>query len=699
MQRVIMIGNCQIQSLYGLYLRFAERSAGQNITYIRSYEDISDDARLAIQAADIVIEQVQDFKPTADIAGIPTNAKRIPVPVVNAGFLWPFAGQPHPNNPIRPFCEGGPYGAESSDSYLNRMIKKGVEPESAVQQYADLDMNSVVNLDRMYEMSMDKQRQRDEATGFKIADVIATHLRDEPVFRTPYHPNLRVAMSLATQLFERMDVHRADIDRMRRSIRVTPFPKEELPFHPSVRRHFGLRFVTDDHRYRFMNEGYFTFEEFALRYMNCTWNEPLEEGLALTRRGELKAARERLLAGLALTPHSAEGRSALSTVLDGLGEPEEAILEVRRAIAADPEQAQYRTQLGVLLARAGNMEAAEQQMRLAAALDPFDPHFPGLLANQLGRQGHVEEALAVIRQGLACNPRATNLLLGFGDLLARSGQTGEAENAIREAIRWAPNESAPLKALAKLLGDIGQADQAAALWQRVLAMDSNNLDIHIQHIDTLLRSGDFARTEQAARSAIERFPAAGQLHNALSQALKRSNRLDDALEAARTATTLESGNVQFHSHLADLLIDKRRFEEAERQLRCVIATGRQNGHTYFQLGVVLAAMGRYSDAVTACRDAVRVEPDNPHRHAQLGQMLIQANDHSNAEYAIRTAIALSPETAAFHDDLSHFLSHTGRQQEAIEAAQHALALEPDNARFRGHFCDLINRRENSKGLE
>ena len=288
MQRVIMIGNCQIQSLYGLYLRFAETSAGQNITYIRSYEDISADARLAIQQADIVIEQVQDFKPTADIAGISTNAKRIPVPLVNAGFLWPFAGQPHPNNPTRSFCEGGPYGAESSDSYLNRMIKKGVEPEPAVEQYAELDINAMMNLDRLYEMVIDKQRQRDEATGFKIADVIAAHFRDEAVFRTPYHPNLRVAMSLATQLFERMDVHKADIDRMRRSIRMTPFPKEELPFHPSVCRHFGLRFVSDDHRYRFMNEGYFTFKEFALRYMNAPGMSRLKKDWRSAERANSK---------------------------------------------------------------------------------------------------------------------------------------------------------------------------------------------------------------------------------------------------------------------------------------------------------------------------------------------------------------------------------------------------------------------------
>ena len=129
----------------------------------------------------------------------------------------------------------------------------------------------------MYELIMDRQRSRDEASGFNIAGVIEDHFRTEQVFLSPYHPNLRVAMALATQLFEQLGAERQDIDRLLCRTRVTPFPKGELPIHPASPSIFGLDFIAPDRRYRFMNEGLFTFREYALRYMRYEWNAALEE--------------------------------------------------------------------------------------------------------------------------------------------------------------------------------------------------------------------------------------------------------------------------------------------------------------------------------------------------------------------------------------------------------------------------------------
>src|SRR5262249_34503063 len=135
MQSIVLIGNCQIRALYHLYLRFVGAARHQRVTFVESYEDLSQADRDAIQFADLIVQQVQDFQPKADIAGIETSAQRIYVPVVNCGFLWPFAGQPHPQNPSRPYLETGPFGAEASDAWLNRMIKAGLDPETAVSRY------------------------------------------------------------------------------------------------------------------------------------------------------------------------------------------------------------------------------------------------------------------------------------------------------------------------------------------------------------------------------------------------------------------------------------------------------------------------------------------------------------------------------------------------------------------------------------
>ena len=149
MQSIVLIGNCQLGALRDLYLRFSEASARQRLTFIASYENLSEEDRIAIAQADLIIQQVQDFQPKADIAGIESLAERVLVPVVSCNFLWPFAGPTHPNAPILPYSPFSPYPAEVSDGWLNRMIKTGVDPETAVDCYVELDINSMVNLDRL----------------------------------------------------------------------------------------------------------------------------------------------------------------------------------------------------------------------------------------------------------------------------------------------------------------------------------------------------------------------------------------------------------------------------------------------------------------------------------------------------------------------------------------------------------------------
>ena len=314
MRRIVFIGNCQLLSLSQLYRRFADRARDEDIAYLPSYEDLTDDRVGTLATADIIIEQRMDVAPKAELGGIATAAEHHFVPLLAGGFLWPFAGQPHPRNERLWFLPSGPYDGEMSDSYLNRLIEKGVAPAEAVHQYMAADMNRLRNLDRFFEIIIDRQRSRDEACGFQIADLIVEHFHDEPLFRTPHHPNLRVALSFATQFFRLMKVDEACIRRLHERVRITPYPKTQLPIHPSVAQHFGLKYADARTRYRIREEGRFTFAEYAQRYMVYDWNRDLGEGMALAAR-DLAQALPMMEAGLGRSPNSAEGWFSYSEAL------------------------------------------------------------------------------------------------------------------------------------------------------------------------------------------------------------------------------------------------------------------------------------------------------------------------------------------------------------------------------------------------
>ena len=50
-------------------------------------------------------------------------------------------------------------------------------------------------------------------------------------------------------------------------------------------------------RYRFRYEGHFSFREFVLRYMQCAWNEALDEGIALHTTDQIERAHQCLNSG------------------------------------------------------------------------------------------------------------------------------------------------------------------------------------------------------------------------------------------------------------------------------------------------------------------------------------------------------------------------------------------------------------------
>lgn len=416
-RRIVVIGNCQVDMIAQLYRRFVAGRAGDTIEHVPSYKNLNDQHRGVIQQADVVVEQLFDLAQQADTGALPTTTPRLFIPMVTAAFLWPFAGSPHPKNTFYPFLASGPYDGEAGDSYLNRMIRAGTDAKEAVETYANLEVNNHVNLDRLYEIVIDRQRARDAASGYQIADIIERHFRTEQIFLSPYHPNVRITTALAAQFFEQLGATTDEIERMRYCTRVTPFPKGELPLHPSVCHHFGLNFINLDRRYRFMDEGSFTFRESALRYMRYEWNDVLEEGLHLARLGKLEEARPRLVAGLEQSPLSADGHNTLSYIFGRQGARDDAIASARRAVEIEPHSAAYQMDLGGLLRQAGQLEPALEAMRSAVAIDPTEPKHHVLMAHLLRQSGDISAALEHVQEAANLDPYSTKLQAEVGTFL------------------------------------------------------------------------------------------------------------------------------------------------------------------------------------------------------------------------------------------------------------------------------------------
>jgi tetratricopeptide (TPR) repeat protein len=347
-RNIVFVGNCQLGMLADVYRRLVAVETDDTVDYVPAYENAGAEQRQLIADAEEVVVQVLDFAPR--IGKLDTGGKVHLVPSVRGTFLWPHTGQPHPRNAPAPLLDrSGPYPLEIGDAFLNRMIARNIAAAEAVAIYMATDIAQERDVDRRYAIMLEQQRKRDRACGYEFADFIEQNFRKQKLFRTPNHPESGLSMMLAAEVFDRIGVDTRIIDAMRAKPPTELLPVTETPLHPSIIAHFGLGYASQETRYRYFNEGGFTFAEYAFRYMTFTWNPALAEALHLYRINRPDEAVSGLERALKLSPRSALGHYVLAELMARNGRLREAIELAFKAVLLEPSNVHFQARLDHLL--------------------------------------------------------------------------------------------------------------------------------------------------------------------------------------------------------------------------------------------------------------------------------------------------------------------------------------------------------------
>jgi Flp pilus assembly protein TadD len=291
---------------------------------------------------------------------------------------------------------------------------------------------------RLAELHFERQRERDAACDMQFADYITANHQRELLFTTQGHPALPLARLLIERVFLAMDVPYSLIDAAVRSLRVSPFPTNELPIHPGVAEALGLGFAGPEQRYLFQNEGRYTFAEYAHRYLAFAWEPELARGLVQINAGQAETGVPLMQAGLQRCEGTARAWRALSWGLDRLGQTAAADEAMQTAIARDPLDDENFASLAQSLSRRGDFAGAAAAARRAIELFPNGTAGHWALAELLGRQGRPGRAAAVARMAFANDPGEPKSMAHLAYYLQRIGRVGEAERLLHQAIGLMP---------------------------------------------------------------------------------------------------------------------------------------------------------------------------------------------------------------------------------------------------------------------
>ncbi|WP_188262344.1 tetratricopeptide repeat protein [Azospirillum tabaci] len=302
---------------------------------------------------------------------------------------------------------------------------------------------------------------------------------------------------------------------------------------------------------------------------------------------------------------------------------------------------------------------------------PDASHLMGLLLAQTGR---VAAALSHLDAAVAGDPASPTYHLNRGKVQDALGQTADAAASWLATLRLQPDHAEAaerltpaLRLLAETAFDSGALASAAARYERVLALDPQNLSAAF---DAAMAAKGLGRLQEAARLA------------------GIAARLDPALLRARMAE-------------AEAWQALDQTERAIAALRPAVALDPAQSGCWASLCLLRNALGQRGAAVTAGRRAALAAPTDTGLLVRLAAAQQIAEKPRAALAAVRRGLSLDPASAELHLALGAALDAVHALEAAGRALDRAGRLRPGDVAAlaeRGRLCERAGSVERAAAL-
>jgi tetratricopeptide (TPR) repeat protein len=245
----------------------------------------------------------------------------------------------------------------------------------------------------------------------------------------------------------------------------------------------------------------------------------------------------------------------------------------------------------------------------------------------------------------------------------------------------------------------GRVGEARRIYERVLAIDSNNAQaMHLLGALTAQEKNYEQALQLMNRAAILEPNVAG-FHYNMGVLLAKMGRWGEAAKAFGRVSDLQPTNAEAMLALGDALFNLNRAEEAVAVYEKAMAIKPAGARAYQNLAVALRGAGRWDDAVAACRRALAIEPENAEILNTLSVLLSSAAKLEEAIAAAEAALKIKPNYPPALNSLVIAYLAGGRVSEALATARQAIEIEKNLPTLRWNLaCALLKSGQLIEGF-
>jgi Flp pilus assembly protein TadD len=274
----------------------------------------------------------------------------------------------------------------------------------------------------------------------------------------------------------------------------------------------------------------------AIEFDPKQFESRLALGILLARQGDADAAREQLLAAIALQPATgsdaakAPAYRALAR-LNASKDPIAASDELQQAIKLSQESASDTLLAAELAENVGDLDDAEKAYRRLLSRDAQAPDAVSGLAHLLVREKKLPKAETLLTQTLAAHPDDPALTAQLAGVYGAENRADEAVPLLEALHQASPADANIERMLAELYTQTGDAAKAEPLYVDLLAHGAPSAALLAERGENLIRQSRYADAQAILRRSVDGDPGNGNAWSGLAFAASENHDPQTCLDA------------------------------------------------------------------------------------------------------------------------------------------------------------------------
>ncbi|HUI40377.1 MAG TPA: tetratricopeptide repeat protein [Terriglobia bacterium] len=412
-------------------------------------------------------------------------------------------------------------------------------------------------------------------------------------------------------------------------------------------------------------------------------------------------------------PRNPAANGKLAMVLDTYEQFAAAGVCYRRANLLDPKSFDWLYDLGWVEFKQGHYEEAAKALAGSLRLRPDYLPAELKLADSWLAAAQFESAGKLYEQTIQQQPDSAEAHYGLGRVEAAGGDLKAAAAALEKACDLFPRYGMAHYALARVFQKLGEAKEAEAQFTLYRANvttvppAADPLRAAVEQLDqspqalvrrgiTLAQTGDLQGAIREHLKVLAIDPNDVQAHINLIQLYAQAGEVERAEYEYQAAVRLNPNRADCYYNYGVMMFHLQRNSEAEMAFRQAIEINPYHAEAHNNLGVLLEMQGKVDAALAEFEQAVRDQPDYRLAHFQLGRILVNQEKYPQAIEEFQKSLTPDDEnTPSYLYALGATYARAGDRQNALRYMREAR----DRASARGQSALLASIDKDLESLE